>query len=173
MNRLLPTKADEKREHLITIRRIQKGEVDLFKRTRLKALKDAPYAFPSTYDSAIQRSAESWRKQSDRTALGSDRATFIAFSEDIPIGMAALYRLEDKVDSGELLQVWVSPEYKGTKVIWDLMDTIFKWAKEHNFHNVVAGVTKANARALKFYIKYGFSITEETSEGVYLVNAVK
>ena len=172
MKRLLPTKAEKKREHLVTIRRIQKGESDLFKRIRLKALKDAPYAFPSTYDSAIQRSAESWQEQSDCTALGSDRATFIAFSVDMPIGMAALYRLEDKVDSGELLQVWVSPEYRGTKVIWDLMDTIFEWAGENDFRNVIAGVTKANASALKFYIKYGFSMLEETSEGVYLVKAV-
>ena len=164
--------AEKKREHLITIRRIQKGEADLFKRIRLKALKDAPYAFPSTYHSAIQRSAESWQEQSDHAALGGDRATFIVFSEDIPIGMAALYRLEDKVDSGELLQVWISPEYRGTKVTWDLMDTIFEWARKNDFRNVIAGVTKANARALKFYIKYGFSTLDETSKGVYLVKAV-
>lgn len=167
------SRADEKREHLITIRRIRKGESDLFKQIRLTALKDAPYAFPSTYDSAIQRSAESWREQADRSALGSDRATFIAFSDDVPIGIAALYRIEDKIDSGELLQVWISPEYRGTKVTWDLMDTIFNWAGENNFRNVIAGVTKANSRALKFYAKYGFSTGEETSEGVYLVKAVK
>jgi len=161
------------RERLITIRRIRAGEADLFKRIRLTALKDAPYAFPSTYESAVQRSAESWREQADRSARGSDRATFLAFSEVVPVGMAALYRLEDKVDTGELLQVWVSPEYRGTSVIWDLMDTIFKWAGENNFRRVIAGVNNANPGALKFYLKYGFSTLEETSEGVYLVKEVK
>ena len=149
------------------------GEVDLYKRIRLRALKDAPHAFGSTFESAIQRSAESWREQADRSALGSDRATFIAFSEKVTIGMAALYRLEDKVDTGELLQVWVSPEYRGTNVIWDLMDIISEWAAENNFRQIIAGVNKTNPRALKFYVKYGFSTVEETSEGVYLVKVVK
>jgi ribosomal protein S18 acetylase RimI-like enzyme len=158
---------------LITIRRIQIGEAELFKRIRLLALQDAPYAFPSTYESALQRSDDSWREQAEGTALGAGRATFIAFSNDMPIGMTALYRDNDNIDVGELLQVWVSPEYRGTTVAKDLMDTIIEWAEENNFRKVIAGVTKANARALKFYIKYGFSILRETSEGVYLVKEVK
>lgn len=147
--------------------------MDLFKQIRLQALQDAPYAFPSTYDAALQRSDESWREQADKTALGTDRATFLAFSDDVPIGMAAIYRLEDKADSGELLQVWVSPAYRGTSLIRDLMDAIFKWAGENNFREIIAGVTKVNTRVLRLYIKYGFSIMEETAEGVYLVKQVK
>ena len=162
---------------MISIRRLQTGEADLFKQVRLMALQDAPYAFPSTYAAAMQRSAESWREQAEGTAQGTDRATFIAFSEDAPIGMAALYRLEDQVDVGELLQVWISPEYRGTSVAWDLTDAIFKWARENNSHQILAGVTKVNAMAFKFYTKYGFSIQEESSEdhpdGVYLVMEVK
>ena len=158
---------------MITIRRIRIGESDLFKKIRLMALQDAPYAFSATYDSALQRNAESWREQADSTASGSDRAAFIAFSDDAPIGIAALYRDKDKVDLGELLQLWVSPEYRGTSVALDLMDTIFQWAKENSFSKVKAGITKANSRALKFYFKYDFSILEQTPEGVYLVKEVK
>jgi len=161
-----------KAETLITIRRIQIGEADLFKHIRLMALKEAPYAFTSTYDSALQRSAESWREQAESTALGSDRATFIAFSDNIPIGISALYRLEENVDSGELLQVWVSPEFRGTTVIWDLIDEIFQWAAENNFREVIAGVTKENTRALKFYARYGFSTMDENSQGIIFVKEV-
>ena len=157
---------------MITLRRLRVGEVELFKQIRLAALQDAPYAFPTTYDSALQRTAESWHEQAERTAQGTDRATFIAFSDDLPIGMTALYRREDTVDTGELLQVWVSPEHRGTKVAWDLMDAIFKWARENNFRRIIAGVTKGNDRALRFYIKYGFTLHEESAEGVYLVKEV-
>jgi len=157
---------------LITIRRIRVGEADLFRQVRLMALKDAPYAYPSTYASAIERSAESWQEQADRTALGDERATFIAFSGKVPIGIAALYRLEDRIDSGELLQVWVSPKYRGTTVIWSLMDRIFKWAAENSFREIIAGVTKENTRAQKFYANYGFSVMKKTPEGVYLVKEV-
>jgi RimJ/RimL family protein N-acetyltransferase len=158
---------------MITIRRIRTDEAHLFKQIRLMAIKDAPEAFSATYASATERSAESWREQADSTALGSKRATFIAFSGEVPIGMAALYRLEDRVDSGELLQVWVSPNYRGTTVIWNLTDAIFQWAAENNFREVIAGVMKGNTRALKFYTKYGFSIMKETLEGVYLVKEVQ
>jgi GNAT superfamily N-acetyltransferase len=167
----------QERDNLITIRRIQIGEFDLFKQMRLTSLQDAPYAFPSTYDAALRRSAESWHEQAERTAQGADRTTFIAFSNDVPVGIAALYRLEERFDVGELLQVWVSPEYRGTKVAWDLMDAIFRWAGANNFRRIIAGVTNVNARALKFYTKYGFSIIDKSSpndsNGVQLVKEVK
>ena len=162
---------------MITIRRIQIGEPNLLKEIRLTSLQDAPYAFSSTYDSALRRSAKSWREQAGLSAQGSDRATFIAFSDDTPIGMAALYRLEDQAGVGEILQVWVSSEYRGTSVAWELMDAIFKWAGENKFRKIVAGVMKANTRALRFYTKYGFTVTNESlppdSEGVSLVKEVK
>ncbi len=162
---------------MITIRRIQLGEADLFKRLRLTALQDAPYAFSATYDAALQRSAESWREQADRTAQGSDRTTFIAFANDEPIGMAALYRLEDKGDAGELLQVWVTSEYRGTSVARNLMDAIFQWASENHFRTIIAGVANVNSRALKFYANYGFSVIESSSPndagGVYLAKEVQ
>jgi len=158
---------------LITVRRIQIGETDLLKQIRLAALQDAPYAFGTTYDSAVQRSAETWQEKTDSTAQGTDGATFIAFSDDVPIGMAALFRLQGQGDVGELMQVWVAPEYRGTSAAWDLMDSLFTWAAKNRFRRIIAGVTEVNTRAVKFYVKYGFSITEESSEGVYLAKEVK
>jgi GNAT superfamily N-acetyltransferase len=162
---------------LITIRRIRTGEADLFRQMRLKSLQDAPYAFSSTYDSTSRRSIESWREQAESTTRGSDRATFFAFSEAVPVGIAALYRLEGQAEVGEVLQVWVTPEFRGTGVARDLMDAIFLWAGENNFRRIIAGVTKVNLRALKFYTKYGFSVMDESlpnvSDGVSLVKAVQ
>lgn len=165
------------RDILITIRRIKTGETDLFRQIRLASLKDAPYAFSSTYHSAVRRSAESWREQVDRTAQGGNRGTFIALSDDTPIGIGALYRLEDQTEVGEVLQVWVSPDFRGTRVAWNLMDIIFIWAGENHFHKIIAGIKKGNTRALRFYTKYGFTRIEESArnklEGLYLVKEVK
>jgi RimJ/RimL family protein N-acetyltransferase len=145
------------------VRRILTGEADLFRQIRLKALQEAPYAFSSTYESAARRSTESWREQADGSAQGSDRATFIVFSEDVPVGITALYRLEGQADAGEVLQVWVAPEFRGKRVAWDLMDVVFRWAGENNFRRIIARVTKENPRALRFYSKYGFSVMDEAS----------
>ena len=75
------------------------------------------------------------------------------------------------------MQVWVNSDYRGTSVAWDLMDAIFKWAGENSYRRIIAGVTSVNARALKFYTRYGFSIMDESaqsdSDSVYLVKEVK
>jgi len=159
-----------------TIRRLQIGEAELFKQVRLMSLRDAPFAFSSTYASALQRSEESWREQADSTSLGSDRATFIAFSDEEPIGIAALYRLEDREEIGKLLQVWVAPEHRGTGLIWELMDAIFEWAGENNFRTILSRVRTGNTRAYNFYIKYGFLDNDEFAspdfDGVGLVKDV-
>jgi hypothetical protein len=57
------------------------------------------------------------------------------------------------------------------------MNAIFKWAEENNFRRIIAGVTKVNSRALKFYTKYGFSIAHESAprdpDSVYLEKEVE
>jgi RimJ/RimL family protein N-acetyltransferase len=162
---------------MITIRRLRPGEVHLLKQTRLAALQEAPHAFGTTYEAALQRSDETWREQAERSARGPDRATFIAFSDEVPIGMAALYRDKENVGVGELLQVWMSPEFRGTTAIWNLMDEIFRWAGENGFSSIIAGVTQGNARAVQFYLNYGFSLSDEATPsdagGVYLIKEVK
>jgi ribosomal protein S18 acetylase RimI-like enzyme len=90
--------------------------------------------------------------------------------------MAALYRLEDKFDIGKLLQVWIAPEHRGTGVAWGLMDAIFEWASENNFRTSLCRVRTGNTRAQKFYLKYGFSISDEFAspdfDGACLVKEV-
>lgn len=138
---------------MISVRRIQIGEGDLFKRMRLTSLRESPSAFASTYESALNRSYESWSDQADSSAQGSDRSTFIAFSGDSPIGIAALYRDKERMDVGEVLQVWVSPEYRSKGVAIDIMDAVFRWAGENGFRMVLATVAKGNERAMRFYRK--------------------
>ena len=55
------------------------------------------------------------------------------------------------------MQVWVSPEHRGQGAAIDLMDAVFQWAAQNGFRTVVATVAKSNARALRFYRKYGFA----------------
>ena len=148
-----------------TVRRIRMGERELYKLMRLASLRESPFAFGSTYESAVQRSPESWAEQADSTAQGSDRSTFIALCGDVPIGIAALYRTGEGSDVGELVQVWVAPEQRSQGVAIDLMDAVFEWAGANGFRTVVAGVTKENARALRFYRKHGFAPAKRAPTG--------
>jgi ribosomal protein S18 acetylase RimI-like enzyme len=149
----------------MTIRRLKIGEADLYKTIRLTALKDAPDAFSSTYESALLRSQESWAEQADRSAEGADRATFLAFDHANPVAMAALYRYEKDTNAGELLQMWVYPDCRGGQIGTNLMDVVFKWASLNGFAEVRAEVIRTNQRALRFYEKYGFYSKHELTNG--------
>jgi len=126
-------------------------------------LQEAPYAFASTYESALQRSRASWSEQADHTAQGSDRATFIAFADDAPVGIAALYRQPETAGLGEIVQVWIAPEYRGTGLTSTLLDTVFRWAAENGFRTILATIRKDNSRALGFYRRYGFHFLDHVS----------
>ena len=148
---------------MISIRRIHLGEGQLFKELRLASLKESPSAFLSTYESAMGRSRESWNTQADSTAEGKDRCTFIAFSDGFPVGIAAIYRDNKKKEEGEILQVWVSPDFRGRRVARELVETILQWSEENGFQRVLARVTPGNDRALRFYIKCGFDFADPAS----------
>ena len=141
---------------MLSVRRLRIGEGLLYKKIRLTSLQDAPFAFTTTYASALSRSPESWSEQADHSAGGPDRATFIAFSGETPVGLAALYRDKEGADTGEVLQVWVSPEQRGKGVAAAIMDALLRWAGENGFHRVRAGINPGNIRAVRFYQKYGF-----------------
>jgi RimJ/RimL family protein N-acetyltransferase len=154
-------------EPMILIRRLEVGEFDLYKRIRLASLKEAPYAFSSTYESAQKRSASSWQEQADNSAQGPDRATFIAFSDNAPIGLAAIYRSPITIESGEIIQVWIMPEFRGKQVSRKLLDKILAWAKDNRFQYIEAKIIQGNERAFRFYKKHGFAINRtENNDGV-------
>jgi ribosomal protein S18 acetylase RimI-like enzyme len=148
---------------MIAIRRICPGEGDLFRKMRLASLKESPSAFSSTYESAVNRTMESWCEQADSTATGTDRCTLLAFSNKSPVGIAAIYRDKSKYEEGEVLQVWVSPDFRSSEVARELLETIFRWCEENGICRVLARVTLGNVRALKFYRKIGFYISHTNS----------
>jgi RimJ/RimL family protein N-acetyltransferase len=163
---------------MVLIRRIQLGEAELCRRIRLAALREAPHAFRSTYDSALCRTPKSWREQADSTACGPDRSTFLAFSDESPIGIAALYRLGRGSDTGELIQMWIAPEYRGHGIAEKIMDVAFQWAGDNQFRTVVAKVARHNARALRLYREYGFvpskgALSNHLDDHVVLIKQIK
>jgi GNAT superfamily N-acetyltransferase len=160
---------------MITVRRLRLGEGELFKQMRLTSLRESPFAFSSTYESALKRTPESWRDQADQSAEGPDRATFLLFSEDTPIGIAAIYRDMNNIDTGEVIQVWVSPGYRGTGAAETLMEAVFGWARENTFRRILAGLNYRNVRALRFYQRMGFRLEHETKgdgTGIFLLKDV-
>lgn len=143
---------------MLHVRRIQHDEGSVYREIRLRALRDAPDAFTTTYAQAIERTAGSWDETADGAAHGLERAIFFILADGNPHGLAALYRHPEEVDVGELLQVWVAPELRGSGAADALLNSLFGWGtQEAGFSRVIAEVKANNKRALGFYRRYGFS----------------
>jgi GNAT superfamily N-acetyltransferase len=161
---------------MILVRRIRLGEGQLFKDLRLAALTESPNAFSSTYESAVERSWESWRDQADGSASGNDRCTLIAFAGGTPVGLGAVYRDGPQADEGELLQFWVRPDWRRRGVGRELLEALLRWCEENGILRVRATVTAGNDRAARFYKGHGFaSVTGragEATRGTVLVRNI-
>ena len=142
---------------MIKIKRLLNHEVELFKDLRLSALKDSPFAFSASYEKSLTRNLESWKNQVKLSASGADKVTFIAFSGNKAIGRSSLYRHGDTVKSGELLQVWVDPSYRGQGVASNILLTIIEWAKDNDFDRIIATIGFENREVIPFYKRYGFT----------------
>jgi RimJ/RimL family protein N-acetyltransferase len=153
----MKNKTESQPDGMLEIRRIRAGEAGLYKKLRLASLQEAPYAFSSTYASALQRTDDSWQEQVNESADGPDRALFVAISREEPVGLTALVHLPGLSGTGELHQVWIAPGYRGKGLARDLLDAVFVWARANDLHTILAQITKDNARALAFYRRYGFT----------------
>jgi ribosomal protein S18 acetylase RimI-like enzyme len=143
---------------MIVIRRIGKGEFELYRRIRLEALKESPAAFLSKYEDAILRTDESWIAQSDGLALAEDRCGCLAFDGDSPIGISALYGTRENAGEMELMQVWVAPGHRGQGIAGRILAWLSDWARARGVARIVLHSWKGNAAANAFYRKAGFAV---------------
>ncbi len=126
-------------------------------------MQDSPSAFGSTVEGALERGFDSWQEQIDSTVRGADRNTQLAFSDDSCVGIASVYRQDDS-SVGELLQMWVAPEFRGSEVASQLVSNLIDWACESGFKELVLSVTDSNERAIHFYEKVGFATSRKRVE---------
>ncbi|MEM8954227.1 MAG: GNAT family N-acetyltransferase [Verrucomicrobiota bacterium] len=145
---------------MIACRRATRNDVTLFKEVRLRALKESPDAYGSTYESAMQRDQRSWEDQLWSTTSGGDRNTQFAFKAEQCIGIAALYR-EPSASSGDIIMMWVDPRHRGSFAAFSLVEGLLSWARDSGFVAVSLNVTDTNARAIRFYKNQGFRDTGE------------
>lgn len=139
------------------VRRLSPDEWQAFRAVRLAALKDAPYAFGSTWEHEKERSEEEWRQ-----ALTS-RTRFVAVLDGQIVGLAA------GGESGPhsvaaLTSLWVDPGARGRGVGDELVTCVTAWAQAEGYNQLVLWVTEGNGHAEALYERSGFSRTGEVIE---------
>jgi len=118
---------------------------------RLAALKEAPYAFGSTYTREVEAVEQGWR---DR--LGS-RAQFVAELDGAVVGTAGGYPVDAAV--AELISMWVAPLARGKGAGDGLVAGVVGWAEDGGFESIQLWVANGNDRAEALYRRCGFART--------------
>jgi len=129
------------------------GDEDRLRHIRLRALRDAPEAFETTFAEAKARPFENWQQQLEQLA------TFVAVADDLDIGMARGARHDVRDDTAYLISMWVASEGRRRGVGSALIEAVAAWAREQGFKRLLLDVAEGNAAALALYTEAGFVAT--------------
>jgi GNAT superfamily N-acetyltransferase len=147
---------------MITVRRIMEDDAELLRDIRLRALKDAPTAFGSTYAGESAFDAEEWQKRARHRSRSENDATFFAFDGEDCCGIIGCFRKTDEPTMAAIVSMWVSPHARRKGVGKCLIETVEQWARGHQLSHLFLDVVSINTAAIAFYEKCGFHCTGET-----------
>jgi GNAT superfamily N-acetyltransferase len=149
---------------MISIERITATDGQRLRAIRLRALRDAPDAFASTYEEAAARGEESWSRQL------AVLATFVAVEDGHDVGLVRGGPDDARGDTAGLLSMWVAPEARGRGVGIALIDAVIHWARATGYVRVVLDVGAHNEPAKQLYARAGFVTSDQqvppTREGI-------
>ncbi len=146
---------------MLEIKSLLPEDWPLLKSVRLRALAENPEAFGTTLAQASAWDDTRWQENARRFTLFPPAASFLAYTEDAPCGMANCFTAENNFQAAEMTAFWVAPPQRGQGVSEALVAAIVGWAKSQGMTTLQAWVVEDNARALGFYQKLGFQDTAE------------
>ncbi|MET1414420.1 GNAT family N-acetyltransferase [Roseibium sp. HPY-6] len=125
-----------------------------YQAVRLRALRDTPNAFASTYADEEAFLEKNWRRR-----LTSGAQTFIAVLGDKDVGSVTGAARRDRDGVAGLFGMWVAPEARGRGAGSLLVQRVIDWASAAGFEQVFLDVADSNHAAIKLYEKAGFRPT--------------
>ncbi len=125
-----------------------------YKTLWLRALKDDPQAFGSSYAKEVTYSDEKWQKRAKDFML-------FANSDDKLIGMMGIWQSDQDKENkmANVFGVYVMPEFRGKGISIMLMQTLLDELKTNpDILKLKLTVNKDQLSAIKLYESFGFKI---------------
>ena len=141
---------------MISIRPIAAHEWQKYRDIRLRALKESPDAFGSTWEREISFSDEIWSARIAAAQGSRINGAFFAVTGEQVHGLIWAQISDKDSKLACLYQMWVDPAVRGLGVGRSLLTEALAWAKRNGAQSVQLGVTVADSPALKLYASQGF-----------------
>jgi ribosomal protein S18 acetylase RimI-like enzyme len=146
---------------MLKLHPITPAVVDAFKAVRLRALRDSPTAFGSTYSKEVQLTDAEWQQRAAKWS-GERSAGFLAFDGDDPCGISAAFIDEANPARAHLVSMWVAPMHRKRGIGNLLVNAVMQWARSKHIQTLHLMVTSNNDVATRFYERLGFATTGRT-----------
>jgi ribosomal protein S18 acetylase RimI-like enzyme len=121
---------------------------------RLDALREAPYAFASSYEREAAFPDETWQ---ERSRSGNSILAYLPEAGTEPMGLVGSF------EDGQLhlVSMWVRPQARGRQLGTALVEAIIERARAGQLTRVHLWVTETNKAARRLYERCGFTPTGE------------
>lgn len=131
----------------------------VLKDVRLRALKDAPSAFGSTYAREVAFTDEKWI---ERATPQPNRVTYLAVDGSEACGIVGGFLNREAEPRVTLVSMWVAPTHRRAGVGKLLVQAVTDWAKAASVGKLFLKVTNTNEAAIQFYERLRFEKTGRT-----------
>lgn len=135
------------------VRRVSPDDWRTLRDVRLAALREAPYAFGSSYARELAYDEARWR------AWVTTGACLLCWQAGEPVGIAVGVADPDEPDERHLVSMWVRTSARGTGAADVLVRAICGWARGEGAASLTLWVADGNERARRFYESAGFRRT--------------
>jgi ribosomal protein S18 acetylase RimI-like enzyme len=131
----------------------------VFKHVRLRALKDIPTAFSSTFHEEAKLSDDAWIRWATQWS-GPSSVTYLAMDAGLACGIASGYLDKQNHAQAHLASMWVAPTERRRGIGGMLVNTVVEWAHARRVETMRLTVTSNNQVAIRFYQDLGFGMTD-------------
>lgn len=146
-----------------TVRRLGPEEWPLLRTVRLRALRDAPLAFGSSFEEESTRPDDWWMASTSTLAWfvaeADGDAEGAGPSDHGAVGLAAGWPGTEPGGCPEVISMWVAGPWRGRGVADALLSAVIDWAASTGAPALCLAVADGNDRARRFYERAGFRAT--------------
>lgn len=145
----------------VQIVRLASKDWKLYKELRLRALKEEPHAFGSSYEENVIKSDVSWAQGLEEASQEKTQWLVFAKLNNKIVGMIAAH-LEKELDTAHIISTYVSPEERGKGIAKKLMNSLLIRLKQNNqIKKIIIDVNPTQSTAFNLYKSSGFKITKK------------
>ena len=143
------------------IKEIQPEDWQEFKRIRLQALQESPFAFGRAYEEESAYDDIYWEERVKLYNQDPNTIFLLCFKKPFAVAMAGCFRDKTKCGVSQIYSLWLNPDLRGGIIADQILLFLEKWSLDNGMSVIEGFVTENNIRARAFYRKQGFIETSE------------